>query len=107
VASRRVAAKPLPPLDGNLHERHAIDRLRCAVLEHLELVGSKILEDPALLVGDDRIHFDERDVDVVAHRRRRWLLRTGGAGCCGCGEGGVLRRRGGDENSGGHQGDEW
>jgi hypothetical protein len=67
--ARRGRGASVCPLDRNLDERDAIDRLWIAVLENLEIFFAQLTDDLALRIGDDSIDFDERDVAAVCDLR--------------------------------------
>ena len=86
---------------GPPHGRHGraldavdgLDRLRLAVLQHLEVVGREVGDEPALAVGDDGVHLDDD---------RGAVEGLGG----GCGRRRLLRARGQERRAGGEEKDD-
>src|SRR5439155_19598376 len=66
------------PLDGNVDDAERADRLRLAVLEHLEILFGQAADEVAVAIEDQRVDLDVLDLRLerrlLLRRRRRWLL---------------------------------
>ena len=74
-----VERQVLAPLDRQAHGREGRDRLRPAVLEHLEVVASEAGDRLVVFVGDVDVHFDGFDAraedGVGPSGAPRWRIR--------------------------------
>ena len=75
VAEQRDRSRRAGPV-VDLLEREAPDRLRLAVLEHLEIGLGEAANDRARVVADHHVHRDERMCSRETRSRRRRLLRA-------------------------------